>query len=66
MAFKKVVWGDDKKLKKEDFLDLMPFALENNRHEFIREFIEREDIIESYLTIKELFRLYKEVLYYCN
>ena len=66
MAFKKVAWGDDKKLKKEDFKDLMPIALESKRHEFIREFIEREDIIESYLTVKELFRLYQKVLYYCN
>ena len=66
MAFKKVAWGDDKKFEKEDFLDRMPFALENKRHEFIREFIEREDIIESYLTDNKLVRLYEKVLYYCN
>lgn len=43
-------------------MDLMPFALENGRHEFISEFIEREDVVEKYLTVDELRRLYQKVL----
>ena len=62
MAFKKIEWDDDKKLTRQDLVDLMPFALENGRHEFISEFIEREDVVESYLTVEELRRLYQKAL----
>ena len=63
MAFKKIAWGDDQKLQVQDYQSLMPFALENKRHEFIREFIEQQDIIESYLNVKELYRLYEKAQY---
>ena len=62
MAFKKIEWDDDKKLTRKDLVDLMPFALENGRHEFISEFIEREDVVESYMTVEELRRLYQKAL----
>lgn len=62
MAFKRIEWTDDKKLSRKDLVDLMPFALENGRHEFISEFIEREDVVEEYLTVDELRRLYQKVL----
>lgn len=39
----------------------MPFAIENDREDFIREFIEREDVVKEWLTKKELKSLYQKV-----
>lgn len=39
----------------------MPFALENDREDFIREFIEREDVVKVWLTIQQLRDLYQKV-----
>lgn len=63
MAFKKIEWGDDKKITRKDLVELMPFALEAGRHEFITEFIEREDVVTDYLTIENLRKLYQNVLH---
>ena len=39
----------------------MHFGLEKGRHKFISEFIEREDVVDSYLTVEKLRDLYKTV-----
>ena len=55
-------WSDDQKqLSLKDFEDLMRFVLSNDRDDLLREFIVREDIVKSWLSIKTLRELYSQI-----
>ena len=60
-SFAGIEWSADQKLTGEDFKRLTPFALAKDREDFIRDFIEREDVVKDWLSVQTLRELYSHV-----
>lgn len=56
-----IEWKSEQRLTCENFVELLPFALENDRADFIREFVEREDVVWAFLDAEQLSLLYQKV-----
>ena len=60
-SFAGIEWSAEQKLTSDDFKRLMPFALAKDREDFIRDFIERVDVVKDWLSVQTLRELYSRV-----
>lgn len=54
-------WTAEQKLSTKGLVKLMQFAVENDRQEFIREFLHRKNFVKRWLTVEQLLCLYKNL-----
>ena len=52
-------WTAEQQLTTEGLMSLMQFAIENDRQDFLREFLNRADVVKQWPNAKQLLSLYR-------